>query len=178
MNFKALEQSLIDVLVEQQLKLGYMVGAVGFYYPNESINGLLGTNIADNDELNLVLLEFKAYTKDRLGDVEISHKKDRFCFMIPAEGAKYVHENIDPGEFLPEFIKLIGTHGVTLVEVEALFKHFSKAVHVETFDGEDFDELLYFEDGKPDDYRYLFTLEGHHVIYHRYSKEDFERLIG
>ena len=177
MNFGALENNLIDALLEQQLKLGYMEGAVGFYYPKDSVNTLLGTEIEDNDKLNLVLLDFIEYTKDRLGKVEVSHKKDRFCFLIPSQGAAYVHENINPGEFLPKFLELVSRHGVTLDEVYDFLKGVSDSAVVEVMQDEDFDAVAYFKDGKPDKYYYCLTDEAHHVIYHRYTKEDFERIM-
>jgi hypothetical protein len=38
----------------------------------------------------------------------------------------------------------------------------------------EFDYLVYFEDGVPDDYRYCITDEGCHLIYHRFTPEDYE----
>ena len=34
--------------------------------------------------------------------------------------------------------------------------------------------LVYFEDGIPDDYRYCLSLEGEHMIYHKFTPEDYE----
>ena len=45
-------------------------------------------------------------------------------------------------------------------------------------DTEDFDELLYFEDGVPDEDYYCFKTEGEHLIYHRFTKEDYQALFG
>jgi hypothetical protein len=39
--------------------------------------------------------------------------------------------------------------------------------------GEDFDYLVYFEDGRPDAFRYCLTQEGHHIIYHRFTADDY-----
>lgn len=36
--------------------------------------------------------EFYEAAGIRLGRVEISRNKDRFCFVVPEEGAEYVHE--------------------------------------------------------------------------------------
>lgn len=40
--------------------------------------------------------------------------------------------------------------------------------------GTGFDYLVYFEDGIPDDYRYCLSLEGEHMIYHKFTPEDYE----
>jgi hypothetical protein len=45
---------------------------------------------------------------------------------------------------------------------------------VEESPDEDFDCLVYFEDGQPDSFRYCLTQEGCHVIYHRFTIEDFQ----
>lgn len=41
MNFKELEQNLVDVIQEIQIKLGYAENSVGLYYPLESLNRML-----------------------------------------------------------------------------------------------------------------------------------------
>ena len=38
---------------------------------------------------------------------------------------------------------------------------------------EEFDLLLYFPDGKPDSYYYCLKQEGEHVLYHRFTREDY-----
>ena len=37
--------------------------------------------------------------------------------------------------------------------------------------------MLWFEDGKPDSYRYLITDEGVHLTYHRYTPEDYKDIF-
>ncbi len=39
---------------------------------------------------------------------------------------------------------------------------------------EEFNYLIYFEDGTPDDSYYCFTEEGGHLIYHRFSKNAYK----
>lgn len=39
---------------------------------------------------------------------------------------------------------------------------------------EEFNYLIYFEDGTPDDSYYCFTEEGEHLIYHRFSKNAYK----
>ena len=38
---------------------------------------------------------------------------------------------------------------------------------------EDFDYVVYFQDGMPDDYRYCIKFEGCCVIYHRFTPKDY-----
>ena len=45
MNFKKLENNLLDMIQEQQVKIGYMSGVTRFYYPLQSLNRLLGTEL-------------------------------------------------------------------------------------------------------------------------------------
>ena len=47
MNFKKLENNLLDMIQEQQVKIGYMSGVTRFYYPLQSLNRLLGTELTN-----------------------------------------------------------------------------------------------------------------------------------
>ena len=47
-------------------------------------------------------------------------------------------------------------------------------LNMEKTTGTGFDYLVYFEDGIPDDYRYCLSLEGEHMIYHKFTPEDYE----
>ena len=57
---------------------------------------------------------------------------------------------------------------------ERMPERFIEHVHVEKTTGTGFDYLVYFEDGIPDDYRYCLSLEGEHMIYHKFTPEDYE----
>ena len=45
MNFKKLENNLLDMIQEQQVKIGYMSGVTRFYYPLQSLNRLLAQSL-------------------------------------------------------------------------------------------------------------------------------------
>ena len=75
-------------------------------------------------------------------------------------------------------IAVVGTHYATMSQVEEVFEKYSAGVCRERMDTEDFDELLYFEDGVPDEDYYCFKTEGEHLIYHRFTKEDYQALFG
>ena len=97
--------------------------------------------------------EFSEATQEHFGGITASSQKERFCIQIPPEGVEYVHEHQEEDDFLVKFIETIARHGCTL--------------------GDDFDYVFYFRDSKPNDYRYCITFEGCHVIYHRFTPEDY-----
>ena len=129
MNFKKLENNLLDMIQEQQVKIGYMSGVTRFYYPLQSLNRLLGTELTE-EEMQHALKEFSDYACGRLGKVKASSKNERFCITLPPQASDYVHENRKPGEFLVRFINTVARHGCTLDEVMEVFHAYSKHVHL------------------------------------------------
>ena len=73
MNFKKLENNLLDMIQEQQVKIGYMSGVTRFYYPLQSLNRLLGTELTE-EEMQHAMEEFSDHACDRLGKVTASSK--------------------------------------------------------------------------------------------------------
>lgn len=134
MEYSKLENNIIDVLKEEQVKLGYRSEPVRLYYPLRSLNLFLGLNL-NAREMQAELELFSRSMGDKLGFIGISHENERFCLLLPPQASDYVH-------------------------VE-------RAAHGE------FDYLVYFEGGKPDEFRYCITDEGCHIIYHRFTKEDY-----
>ena len=172
-DFNALENNIIDVIKEEQIKLGYRSETIRLYYPMESINNLLATNCT-LAELPEILDQFCEYVKDRLGNVIFSNKEMRFCFVIPANGVTYVHEKIEDRHFLREFIGKIIDHNCTLEEIKKVFHKYSDHVICNKMDNGEFDYLIYFEDGQPDAFLYCLKFEDCHVIYHRFTRADYE----
>lgn len=173
MNFKKLEKNIVDIVKEEQIKLGYRSEKVRLYYPLLSLNRLLGENYSA-EQMRKHLKAFCEEVKGIYGEIEISDENERFCFLIPPEGSDYIHEHIAENEFLVEFIDTIRKHGCTLEELLQVFYKYSEHVHVEKADNGEFDYLIYFEDGVPDDFLYCLTVEKFHIIYHRFTKEDYE----
>lgn len=173
MNFSKLEKNIIDMIQEEQLKLGYRKETVRLYYPLQSLNKLLRTS-CDTEQMCEALNEFSRYAESRLGPMETSHRKERFCLTIPAKGSEYVHIHMEDAAFLRDFINTISRHGATMDEVLQQFYKYSDSVHVEKLANGDFEYLVYFEDGIPDDFRYCLAEEGCHIIYHRFTVEDYE----
>ena len=57
MDYHKLEQSLIDVVKEEQAKLGYRKEEIRLYYPLSSLNHFFGTE-ADAEEMAQMLTGF------------------------------------------------------------------------------------------------------------------------
>lgn len=173
MDFSKLENNIIDMIKEEQIKLGYREETIRLYYPLLSLNRFLGTN--DNiEEMVKALQEFIIAETETFGLIEVSNQKDRFCFKIPPKGSAYVHDQMDEQEFIFEFIKTIEKHGCTIDEIKDLFLKYSGQIHFEKTNNGEFDYLIYFENGVPDHFRYCISDEGCHLIYHRYTPEDYE----
>lgn len=178
MDYKKLEENLTDVILEAQLKLGYDGGSMSMNYPLQSLNRLLGTS-ADGDGMKTLLDGFADYAQERLGRVEYSrHDGDIFRLCVPEKGVKYIHElsgNSSYG-FLAELIEQIKQPGTTMEQVLGVFHRHSDKVHVEDSNNNEFDKLVYFEDGIPDDHFYCLTDEVFCVTYHRFTREDYADL--
>ena len=83
MTYHRLENSIIDVIKEEQAKLGYRKEEIRLYYPLSSLDHFFETE-ADAEEMKKILAGFGAYTKEKLGNVLVSNKGDRFCFYTGA----------------------------------------------------------------------------------------------
>lgn len=186
-DYSNLERSLIDVIKEEQAKLGYYREDIRLYYPLSSLNHFFGTNAGEDEMQRILDGKGKGETdrtpivagmnetlSDKLGMVEVSHRGDRFCFHIPPEGVEYVHENTLENEFIQELVKLVAKHGCTIEDVYQLFTKHSGHVRRESMDNGEFDERIWFEDGTEDPYYYCFKQEGEHMIYHRFLPADYE----
>lgn len=173
MGYSELERNLIDILKEQQVKLGYRSEAVRLFYPLQSLNRFLGTGHGI-DGMKEELNRFAETVKERLGEIEISNAGERFCFLLPEQASVYAHEHMEDKEFIRDFIAAVSKHGAAMEDVLNVFHQYSAHVHVEKVSHGEFDYLVYFEDGKPDEYRYCITDEGCHIIYHRFTKADYE----
>jgi hypothetical protein len=175
MDYKALEKNVIGVVSEQQIKLGYRSEVVRLYYPLSSLNNILRTDYTFMQMLTC-LEEFGEYVRERMGRIEVTSDGERFCLVVSPQGSDYIHAYVEKNGFLREFIETIRKHGCTLQEILSVFKKYSKNVHAEKVNNGEFDYLIYFEDGSPDDYRYCLTMEENHMIYHRFSPADYEQL--
>ena len=147
-DYTALKEYLCDMILEEQLKLGYERETIRFYSPSSSIGHVLKLSDRSKPAVLAALEGFGAYAADTLGEVAVSGASGgRICFLIPAAGAE-------------------------------LFRHYSKSARIIEIKSDEFDDVCYFEDGNPDSYLYCVKFDEGHAFYHRFLKEDFEELFG
>ena len=79
--YQKLMDNLCDIVAEEQAKLGYMKEPIRLYYPLSSLNHFFGGD-ASADEMQEKLSKFKSFAYDKFGEVEITHKGERFCFFL------------------------------------------------------------------------------------------------
>ena len=172
MGFKRLEKNLIDIIKEEQAKLGFRKEEIRLYYPLISLNHFFEAD-DDVDEMQTRLEQFPEEVKKKLGDICVTHKKDRFCLHIPEQGSVYVHEHEKPDEFIRELVELVGRHGCTMQEIRKLFCKHSSHVECQKIENGEFDWMFRFAEDEEDPYYYCFKDEGIHIIYHRFLPEDY-----
>ena len=172
MGFKRLEKNLIDIIKEEQAKLGFRKEEIRLYYPLISLNHFFEAD-DDVDEMQTRLEQFPEEVKKKLGDICVTHKKDRFCLHIPEQGSVYVHEHEKPDEFIRELVELVGRHGCTMQEIRELFCKHSSHVECQKIENGEFDWMFRFAEDEEDPYYYCFKDEGIHIIYHRFLPEDY-----
>ena len=175
MDFKRLEKNLTDNILEAQIKLGYDGRPMSLNYTNASLMHLTGTEDTDS-----MLKEFAEYAVSRLGKLTFRSIKDGICITVPSEGTAYVHDKADKNGFISRFIDTVRSH-TTVEKVLDVFREFSDDVAVQEMDNEEFQYLVYFRNGEPDDYRYCLSVEeeidgSSHITYHRFIEEDYNDL--
>ena len=166
MNYEELEKNICYVIKEQHIKLGFSENSRWLYYPLSALNHLLGTEY-DISGMENALEGFFEYAKERFGPGSVTHKGERFCLHMDPEASRYVRDNVPEEPFLAELIETLEKHGTTLDEVVEVFRKYSDKVHAEPADNEEFDMLVYFEDGEPDPFVYCLADEMGHITYHR-----------
>ena len=124
MGFRRLEENLIDLVKEQQAKLGFRPEVIRLYYPVSTLNHFFGSEDTA-EEMKVRLNGLGAHMKETLGEVRVTAKGDRFCFLIPETGSVYVHEQMKGREFIQDLVDLVGTHGCSLEEIRELFRQWS-----------------------------------------------------
>ena len=130
MDFARLEKNIIDVIKEEQAKLGYRKEKIRLYYPLSSLNHFFQID-GDVTGMQEKLSRFSEYEEGKLGSVEVTNKGERFCFHIPEEGAEYVHNNMKENEFIKDLIGLISHHGCKMEDIFELFRQHSDQITIE-----------------------------------------------
>ncbi|MBR1693471.1 MAG: DUF3877 family protein [Lachnospiraceae bacterium] len=173
LNFNRLEKNIIDMITEQQIKLGYRKETIRLYYPLVSLNHFISSDL-NIEQMRLELNNFFSSVQQKYGEVIISNRGDRFCLQFSPVTSEYVHENMDDQSFIKELIYAVQEHQSTIDDILKLFQKYSDCVHFEEVKNGEFDYLVYFENGEPDDYMYCIKDEEGHITYHRFTLDDFE----
>ena len=172
-DFSELYENLKDIIKECQTKIGYTDNELNFYYPVKSLNRFLDSDLTA-DELKEVLSEFSKYAEDTLGTLKFRLEGERFRFIVPREGCAYVHENVPDSPFLKEFIEETVRPGCDIDSVMEIFKKYSDKVICKKIENDEFEYLVYFEDGQPDSYRYCLEFEFGRAVYHRFTVKEYD----
>ncbi|MDD7267110.1 MAG: DUF3877 family protein [Lachnospiraceae bacterium] len=170
-----LAENLMEVVWEQQLKLGYLEESVRLYYPLSTLNHLLQSEYS-TEQMQAALEACDALPEPIRSGLRVSHQNDRFCLHLQTATVSWIHSQLQPESFWPQLIKLMKSHQTTFEQVKTLFSKYSSSMICQAAAHDEFDWLLYFADGQPDGYYYCFKQEGHHLTYHRFLKEDYEEL--
>ena len=182
--YSRLAKSLIDIVKEQQAKLGYRKEIVRLYYPLSTLRHFFECAGADNKIATGVISEqqmleilapnnLPRQLTDTIGEIKVTAKNERFCIEIPPKGSEYVHENTADNEFISELIALVGTHGCTMEQITELFYKYSDDIEKKEMQNGEFDCYIRFLNNPDDIYYYCFHDEGCHIIYHRFLPQDY-----
>ncbi len=172
MEYRKLYENILDMTVEQQLKLGDSSSGFQLYYPLSSLNRFCDSSLSREEMLSF-LQDFSDYAGGTLGEVAVDTAGNMFRFTLSPEAQAYARSARERYPFLKELIETVSRHGAGMEEVLGVFSKYSDHPVIEKKTGEDFDVLAYFPDGIPDRYRYCLTDEGEHVIYHRFTEADY-----
>lgn len=177
MNYSALEKNITDTIQESITKLGFEAVPITLYFPLEALCGILEEDIPD-PMMPTVLEMFAARVKNTMGAIRVARSVDeRYAITIPAEGVRYVFENTAPAQFTESLARLLEDPDCDIMEIASLFRANGDTV-MKRSNCEDFDYVLYFRGGDPDDYRYCFHEEMGRMIYHRFAPAEFEKMFG
>lgn len=182
MQTKALEKHIFDTVKEWQMKIGYREEDMRLYYPAESLCTLLGLDKGDTNRTLYEALEaFGEEEKEKLGALTFSNIGERYCIEVPKEGCTYIHEKVQEFAFLKLFLVAITTAGNTIKEVERVFSDYANE-HETIYRMQDKREeglgvVFYFEDARIDDAVYCVEEDGFGLTYHRFMREDYQKII-
>ena len=79
--------------------------------------------------------------------MDISCQNDRFCIGIPAVGSEWVHDHMQPAEFIVSLVDLVGRHGCTMEDILALFHAQDQPVEIQEIKNGEFDYRIRFLEG-------------------------------
>lgn len=169
----ALERNLCGVIAEMAMKLDIRDMPLSLNYPLKSLNGLMGTAL-DMQGMRRALDVFGAEHEREYGRLLVSEHEEGFCLTVPAEGVAHMRGHAPSAAFLCDLLNAVKHPGTTVERLIGVFERHGGHVHAERVENDEFDWLVYFEDGIPDDFRYCIDAHDGHISYHRFSKADYD----
>ncbi len=167
-----LRNHIVEQIQEAMLKLGFARESIYLYYPTDSLNAILHLSCQNAEEMCEIL-------QKELPEFSYGCHDERVEVRIPQEYVEYVHQKLEVPEFLAKFISCFQENPhMSIKQIKKIFAEFGECVFEKMPDDADFDYVLYFKDSKTDAYYYCIRMEMGHTIYHRFIREDYERLIS
>ena len=178
MNIKAYVKNIEDQIEEAQVKLGYADESVRLYYPLASLEDILDEKFEDNEDCIKSLLSNEEIINSELGNMEFNNHGRNIEVVISPVGVKYVYENKKPSDFLVEFIGTFASnHHLKIEEIKEVFSKYGEYKCEDVPADSGFKWALYFVDSDEDEYVYCINEEMGHTIYHRFTKNDYKKLL-
>lgn len=182
MKSEALEKHIFDTIKEWQMKIGYREESMKLYYPDISLKELLELEPeATKEQLDKALKDFCKTEEEKLGRIEISNIRDRYCIYVPMKGCSYITKNVPDFVFLKRFLAVITNTQNTLEQVRECFELYARendAQYVELDRREEgLGHVFFFDKKEIDEYVYCIEADEFGLTYHRFTKMDYEKLV-
>ena len=174
-----LEKHIVDTIKEWQMKIGVSKEVLRLYYPKESI--CLYLQLPENTENALLQQKTESYIREHASYLEgtrVSYQKDRFCVAVSEAGSRYVAEHVELPSFLVLFLAAIKKQDMEAVR--SVFRDYAREHHgtyIEDREEDGLGTVFYFEQEELDAYAYCVEQDVFGVTYHRFAREDYERLL-
>lgn len=181
MRIDTLEKHIFDTIKEWQMKIGYREESMKLYYPKVSLMELLGLGKDISEpQLEEALSEFTSAEKNRLGEIKISHDRERYCITVPEKGCAYIAENVPDFVFLKRFLEVITKQGNTLEQVRNCFAVYAKECNAQYTEldrrKEGLGHVFFFDKEELDGCIYCVEEDEFGLTYHRFTKSDYEKI--
>lgn len=178
--FDLFEKSVVDVTREIQLKVGVSDDGVSLYYPCAAVYRFFGVTDTENASISRLMAEFVDFVRPRLPDLRYeTDDTGRVCIYVGSESVRYALKDIDEYEYLAKFIAYFKSDGKKSIEdVISILSRYGDVTCVRADGNDEYNYIVFFSDGKPDDYRYLIDIDDFHAHYHRMTPADFAAVIN
>lgn len=181
MRIDALEKHIFDTIKEWQMKIGYREESMKLYYPRMSLTELLGLDDDISDvQLDETLSEFTKTEKSKLGEIEISSDRERYCITISEKGCAYIAKNVPEFVFLKRFLEVITKQGNTLEQIRNCFEVYAKECNTQYTEldkrKEGLGYVFFFDKEEVDACIYCVEEDEFGLTYHRFIKSDYEKI--